>query len=275
MKNALSIDVEDYFQVSAFEGAIARSQWPRQPLRVARNVARLLALLEQHQVKATFFTLGWVARREPAVVRDIVAAGHELASHGFDHFRASAQTEQAFYRDIAAARSLLEDVGGVAVRGYRAPSFSLGPRTPWAHEAIARAGYRYSSSVYPVRHDHYGVPDAPRFAHTAHASLIEIPVASVRVWSRNWPAGGGGFFRLLPYAVSAWMIRRINAEGRPAVFYLHPWELDPAQPRVGHAPLKSQLRHYLNLSRTEPRLARLLSAFEWARIDTVYPEVMQ
>jgi polysaccharide deacetylase family protein (PEP-CTERM system associated) len=271
MVNALTIDVEDYFQVSAFAPHIARDDWERLPCRVERNVAAILELLAEGRTQATFFCLGWIAERYPALVRRLAEEGHEVASHGFAHQRASDQTPEEFYADIARAKALLEDVTGSPVRGYRAPSFSVGERNPWAFGCIARAGYRYSSSVYPIRHDHYGVPDAPRFAHEVEPGLMELPIATVRVLNANLPAGGGGYFRLLPYAVSRWALRRINAvDRRPAMFYFHPWELDPAQPRVDGIGAKARFRHYLNLERMRPRLARLLCDFQWDRVDRVF-----
>jgi polysaccharide deacetylase family protein (PEP-CTERM system associated) len=231
--NALSIDVEDYFQVSAFAPYIARSEWEARECRVERNVERIMAMLDEAGAKATFFTLGWIAERYPQVVRRIVDASHELASHGFRAPPRERAAEDAFFADIDLAKLVLEDIAGVEVRGYRAPSFSINGDNPWAFDCLCRAGYKYSSSVYPVRHDHYGMPDAPRFAHLVRPELLEIPVSTVRFGERNWPAGGGGFFRLLPYAVTRHLLRRINqTDGQAAIFYLHPWELDVEQPRI-------------------------------------------
>jgi polysaccharide deacetylase family protein (PEP-CTERM system associated) len=269
--NALTIDVEDYFQVSAFARVIRRADWGTMECRVERNIERVLALLADADATATFFTLGWIAERYPELVRRIVHAGHEIASHGFAHQRATEQQRGEFLADIRLAKAILEDITGSEVRGYRAPSFSIGLDNPWAFEVIAEAGYRYSSSVYPIRHDHYGVPDAPRFAHEAGPGLLEIPIATVRLLRRNWPAGGGGYFRLLPYAVSRWSIARINVcDHQPAMFYFHPWELDPEQPRIAAAGLKSRYRHYLNLHRMAPRLACLFRDFRWSRADRVF-----
>ena len=269
--NALTIDVEDYFQVSAFAPYIQRSEWESMPCRVERNIDRILALLSDTDVKATFFTLGWIAERYPELVRRVAQSGHELASHGFSHQRATDQGRDEFLTDIRLAKAILEDISGHAVNGYRAPSFSVGPSNPWASECIGEAGYRYSSSVYPIRHDHYGVPDAPRFAHESSAGVLELPVATVRMFRANWPAGGGGYFRLLPYTISRWSIRHINnVDGKPAMFYFHPWELDPDQPRVQGPGAKSRFRHYLNLKRTEPRMRRLLADFCWDRVDRVF-----
>jgi polysaccharide deacetylase family protein (PEP-CTERM system associated) len=269
--NALTVDVEDYFQVSAFERHIARDDWDRLPRRVESNIDRILGLLAEHGAHATFFTLGWIAERHPAMVRRIAGEGHELASHGYSHHRASDQSRSDFATDIRRAKHLLEDVGGTQVRGYRAPSFSIGPRNPWAFECIAEAGYRYSSSIYPIRHDHYGAPLAPRFAHEVRPGLLELPVATVRLWNTNLPAGGGGYFRLLPYALSRRSLARINRVDRqPAMFYFHPWEIDPEQPSVAGISAKTRFRHYLNLGRTQGRLDRLLRDFRWDRADRIY-----
>ena len=271
MMNALTVDVEDYFQVSAMAPHIARDSWDAQPCRVERNVHRLLAMFAQHDARATFFTLGWIAERYPQLVRDIVAGGHELASHGYGHQRASEQSRDDFTEDVQHAKALLEDIGGKPVRGYRAPSFSIGHSNPWAFDVLLEAGYQYSSSVYPVQHDHYGMPDAPRFPYAARPGLIEIPITTTRVMGRNLPAGGGGYFRLAPYKLSRWALRRVNSiDRRPAIFYMHPWEIDPGQPRVAGTNLKTRFRHYVNLSRTESRLGHLLRDFKWGRVDEVF-----
>ncbi|NUZ05139.1 XrtA system polysaccharide deacetylase [Piscinibacter koreensis] len=269
--NALTIDVEDYFQVSAFAPHIARSEWDARECRVERNVARILAMLERHDTRATFFTLGWIAERYPQLVRDIVAAGHELASHGYGHQRASELSAAEFRADIARAKAILEDVSGQAVLGYRAPSFSIGTGNLWALDCIAEAGYRYSSSIYPIRHDHYGMPDAPRFAHRTNGDLIEVPITTLRVLNRNLPSSGGGYFRLLPYALSRWMLQRVNEQdGEAAVFYFHPWEIDVGQPRIPGIGAKTRFRHYLNIGRMEARLERLLGDFRWDRMDRIF-----
>lgn len=269
--NALSFDVEDYFQVSAFESRVSRSAWDALPCRVEANVERLLALLERRAAFATFFTLGWIGERFPHLVRRIAESGHELASHGYAHRRATDQSPREFYEDIVSARKLLEDIAGRDVLGYRAPSFSICAKNLWAFDCIARAGYRYSSSVYPVHHDHYGMPDAPRFAYRVDNGVIEVPLTTARLLGFNLPAAGGGYFRLAPYAVTRWAIERVNGrDQRSAVFYLHPWELDPEQPRLAGARLCSRLRHYLNLGRTEERFERLLGDFRWDRIDRTF-----
>ena len=271
IRNALTIDVEDYFQVSAFAPYIARSEWDSRECRVERNVERILALLETQNAKATFFTLGWVAERYPALVRRIVSGGHELASHGYGHERVSDLDVAAFEADIGRAKNILEDIGGVAVHGYRAPSFSIGAGNLWAFDSLARAGYRYSSSIYPIRHDHYGMPDAPRFAHRRANGLLEIPVTTLRVFERNLPSSGGGYFRLLPYSLSRWMLRRVNdADCQPAIFYFHPWEIDPGQPRIAGIDWKTRFRHYVNIGRMEGRLRSLLADFRWGRMDHIF-----
>lgn len=271
MRNALTIDVEDWFQVSALAPHIPRASWERAECHVESNVDRLLAALERHRAKATFFTLGWIAERYPAMVRRVEAAGHELASHGYGHLRVSDQSRAEFFDDITRAKAILEDIGGVAVTGYRAPSFSIGHANLWAFDVLREAGYRYSSSVYPVRHDHYGMPDAPRTPFVTASGVIEIPLSTVRFAGRNWPAGGGGWFRLLPYAVSGALIRNVNRNlSQPAIFYMHPWEIDPGQPRVSGVSLKTRVRHYINLDRTEGRLERLLADFRWDRVDHAF-----
>jgi polysaccharide deacetylase family protein (PEP-CTERM system associated) len=269
--NALTVDVEDYFQVWALAPWFPRSKWDSAPCRIERNVERILALLEEAGTKATFFTLGWIAERYPELVRRIAADGHEIASHGYAHARVDDLQRESYHADILLAKAILEDVTGAEVRGYRAPSFSIGTETEWAHDCILEAGYRYSSSVYPIRHDHYGIPDAPRFAYYSRPELLEVPITTTRFLDRNWPAGGGGYFRLLPYPVSRWSIRRVNdVEEQPAIFYFHPWELDPEQPRVKGAGLRTRVRHYLNLGETERRLRRLLGDFQWGRVDRVF-----
>jgi len=271
--NAVSVDVEDYFHVSAFADHIARGEWERLPCRVERNTDRVLALFDEAGAKATFFTLGWVAERYPDLIRRIVAAGHELASHGMAHVRVTGQNEAGFRADVGRSKRLLEDVGGCAVRGYRAASFSIGAETPWAHAVLADEGYAYSSSIYPIRHDLYGMPDAPRFAYRPAdgKGLRELPITTLRLFGRNLPAGGGGYFRLLPYALSRAALRRIRATDRaPCMFYFHPWEIDPDQPRQTGIPLKSRVRHYTNLDRMEAKLRRLLADFPWDRIDRVF-----
>jgi polysaccharide deacetylase family protein (PEP-CTERM system associated) len=269
--NALTIDVEDYFQVSAFAPYIRRDEWDSRECRVERNVGRILALLAERDVKATFFTLGWIAERYPQLVRDIVAQGHELASHGYGHQRASDLDRAAFRDDVSRAKAILEDLGGRPVRGYRAPSFSIGTANLWAFDTLAEAGYQYSSSIYPIQHDHYGMPDSPRFAYRLANGLLEVPVTTLRLWGRNLPSSGGGYFRLLPYAVSRWMIGKVNRDDdESAVFYFHPWEIDVGQPRVAGIDAKSRFRHYVNIGRMESRLQQLLADFRWGRMDQIF-----
>ncbi|WP_426194750.1 XrtA system polysaccharide deacetylase [Massilia sp. DWR3-1-1] len=273
IKNAMTIDVEDYFQVSAFAPYIDRASWPARECRVEANIERILAVLATGGVHATFFTLGWIAERYPDMVRRIVAGGHELASHGYAHLRASDQSRAEFDDDIIRSKQLLEDIGGQQVIGYRAPSFSIGKDNLWALDALKEAGYRYSSSIYPIAHDHYGMPDAPRFAFYPNGpdGLLEIPITTVRMLQKNLPAGGGGYFRLLPYAVSRWMMNKVNRDDRqPAIFYFHPWEIDPGQPRPQGVGAKSRFRHYVNLERMEGRIARLTEDFAWDRMDRIF-----
>ncbi|TAD77578.1 MAG: DUF3473 domain-containing protein [Sphingomonadales bacterium] len=272
MVNGLSVDVEDWFQVGAFEKVIARGEWDGIKTRVEDNVFRVIDLFAEADVRATFFTLGWVAKRHPNMIRRIVDAGHEVASHGYDHARVFTFTRREFADDIRKARDIIEDCAGVAVTGYRAPSFSIDHRTPWAFAELAEQGYAYSSSVAPVVHDHYGWPEAPRFAFRplAWSSMIELPVTTAMLGGRRVAAGGGGFFRVLPYGFSRWAIRQVNrADGRPAMFYFHPWEVDPEQPRVSHAPLRSRFRHYTGLSRMAGKLRELVHEFRWGRMDLV------
>ena len=269
--NALTIDVEDYFQVSAFAPHIHRQEWNSRECRVERNVGRILQMLSRRQVRATFFTLGWIAERYPKLIRQIADQGHEVASHGYGHERASDQTEDAFFADIQLAKVILEDLCGVEVKGYRAPSFSIGKGNLWAFDCLEKAGYRYSSSVYPIHHDHYGMPDSPRFAYQIRPGLMEIPVTTMRVLNRNLPSSGGGYFRLLPYSLSRWMLGRVNHRDRQSgIFYFHPWEIDVDQPRVAGISQKTRFRHYVNIPRMEGRLEQLLGDFKWGRMDEIF-----
>lgn len=269
--NALTIDVEDYFQVSAFAPHIARSEWGARQCRVERNIDSILEMLALHDTKATFFTLGWIAERYPLLVRQIVKEGHELASHGYGHERASDQGEEAFFADIQLAKIVLEDFTDTEIKGYRAPSFSIGTGNLWAFDCMVRAGYRYSSSIYPIRHDHYGMPGSPRFAYDVRPGLMEIPITTLRMVNRNFPSGGGGYFRLLPYALSRWMLNRVNGHDRePGIFYFHPWEIDTGQPRIAGISLKTRFRHYINIDRMEGRLNQMLRDFKWGRMDHIF-----
>lgn len=270
--NGLSVDVEDWFQVGAFEDVIERDQWGALDDRVDRNVHRILDLFDEVGAKGTFFTLGWVAQRHGSLLREIAGRGHEIASHGWDHQRVFRMNAAAFATDIVRTRKVLEDASGVRVVGYRAPSFSIDARTPWAFETLAEAGYAYSSSVAPLAHDHYGWPDAPRFAFKPlpDSNFVELPVTTALFRGRRMAAGGGGFFRVLPYAFSRWAIRQVNrSDGRPAIFYFHPWEIDPGQPRVAGAPLRSRLRHYTNLDKMAGKLENLVREFRWGRMDGI------
>jgi polysaccharide deacetylase family protein (PEP-CTERM system associated) len=269
--NALTIDVEDYFQVSAFSSHIGRNEWSTHECRIERNMDCLLAILADHQTKATFFTLGWIAERYPKLIGQIVDEGHELASHGYGHERASDQSEASFFADINLAKLILEDLSGTSVIGYRAPSFSIGRANLWAFDCLARAGYHYSSSIYPIHHDHYGMPDAPRFVHEVRPGLMEIPITTLRAFGRNFPSSGGGYFRLFPYAVSRWMLGHVNrTDQQSGIFYCHPWEFDTEQPRIAGISNKTRFRHYVNIDRMEVRMNQLLRDFKWGRMDRVF-----
>ena len=269
--NALTVDVEDYFQVEAFASTIDRSDWETLPRRVESNTERLLEIFGETGARATFFFLGWVAARHPRLARRIVAEGHELASHGFGHLRADRQTPAEFRDDVRRSKQVLEDLGRVSVRGYRAPTFSLGRDTTWAHAILLEEGYQYSSSVYPIKHDLYGTPGAPRTPFAPLPGMIEIPLTTVRFLRIELPASGGGYFRLFPYSLSRQFVKRASRKHRsPSIFYVHPWEIDPNQPRQAAVPLLSRFRHYFNLGRTEPRLRRLLGYFAWTRMDELF-----
>lgn len=273
--NAISVDIEDYFQVEALSGSFPRSCWDRVPRRVEANVDRLLEMFGAASASATFFTLGWVAERHPAMVRRIAAAGHELASHGYDHRRADRLTPAQFREDVRRSKRLIEDIGGTAVRGYRAPTFSIGSANPWSYDILESEGFRYSSSLYPIRHDLYGSPNAPRYPfRPGQGGLWEIPLSTRRLFGRNYPCAGGGYFRLLPYRVSRRNLRWVNrAEGQPCNFYFHPWEIDIGQPRVGGLKLRSRVRHYTNIPAMQGRLERLLQDFRWRRMDQVFSQL--
>jgi polysaccharide deacetylase family protein (PEP-CTERM system associated) len=269
--NAMTIDVEDYFQVSAFKKVISPSDWDRLECRVEVGVQFLLDALESKQIKATFFTLGWIAQRYPNLIRAIVAGGHELASHGYGHQMITDLTPASFREDVIRAKKTLEDLSGKTVIGYRAPSFSVGESTLWAHDILLETGHEYSSSIYPIKHDLYGMPDAPRFVHRRPNGLLEIPATSVQLGGRNFPASGGGFFRLFPLWLSKAILNRVNlTDQERAVFYCHPWEFDPKQPRVEKASFKSKFRHYVHLDQNLDKYKRLLGEFQWAPIRSVY-----
>lgn len=271
--NAMSVDVEDYFQVSAFEPVIKKSQWEDLPQRVEKNTLRILDIFSENQVKATFFTLGWVAQRHPGLLRRIVDDGHELACHGYEHIRITEQTPDEFRKDIVKTKQILEDIAGVEVTGYRAASYSINAQNLWAHEILEEAGFCYSSSIYPVKHDLYGIPGAPRFMYQPLAGkpFREIPISTLNILDRNIPCGGGGFFRLYPYWFSKWAFSRLNnKELQSGIFYFHPWEIDPDQPRQKNLPMKTRIRHYLNLGAMESRLKNLLKDFNWDTMENVF-----
>lgn len=271
--NAMTVDVEDYFQVLAFADQVRVEDWNQYPCRVERNTETVLGLFAEHNVRATFFTLGWIAGRYPKLVRRIVAAGHELASHGFAHVRVHEQTPEEFRDDVRRTKRMLEDTAGISVRGYRAASFSINTATPWAFPILAEEGHEYSSSIYPIRHDFYGMPEAPRFAFRPHSdhALLEIPITTVALGRHKLPCGGGGYFRLLPYRLSRGAMRRVNrVDGQPCVFYFHPWEVDPDQPRFAEASVRTRFRHYTNLRRMQGRLHAVLTDFQWDRMDRIF-----
>jgi polysaccharide deacetylase family protein (PEP-CTERM system associated) len=270
--NAMTVDVEDYFQVQAFAGHIARDGWDAIPRRVERNVDRLLQMLDDGRASATFFSLGWIAERHPAMMGRIAAAGHEVASHGYDHTRVHELTPERFRDDIRRAKAILEETTERPVLGYRAPTFSIGVRTPWAYEILAEEGYRYSSSIYPIRHDLYAAAGAPREPFpVASGALWEIPLTTRRLLGQNFPCAGGGYFRLLPYWLSRRNLRHLNAgDAPPCIFYMHPWEIDAEQPPVCGIGVKTRFRHYTNLKAMPGRLHRLLRDFHWGRMDQVF-----
>ncbi len=270
--NAMTIDVEDYFHVSAFDGVVPRTQWESLESRVVANTDRLLDIFNDYEVTGTFFVLGWVAERFPDLVRRIASMGHEIASHGYGHRLVYDQTRRAFREDVRRAKALLESASGRAVVGYRAPSYSITPRSLWALDILIEEGYQYDSSIFPIRHDRYGIPVSPRHPYALRRSggtLIEAPASTATIGPLNLPVAGGGYFRILPYQWTQWGIRRVNHdEGRPVIFYLHPWEIDPGQPRLS-AGILSRFRHYRNLGDTEGRLRRLLNDFEFAPMSRV------
>ncbi|HIJ86010.1 MAG: polysaccharide deacetylase [Magnetococcales bacterium] len=277
--NAFTVDVEDYFHVALFERHVAKDRWATMEQRVEKNTDRILAMLGQKGICATFFILGWVAQRFPDLVRRIATQGHEIASHGMQHVRVTQQSPEEFFQDALACKHLLENISGQPVLGYRASTYSIGRDNLWALDALAKAGYGYSSSIYPIRHDLYGWPEAPRFAfHPRHGGtegdgLLEIPVSTLEWFGHRVPCGGGGYFRLYPLAFSLWALHHLNVkEGKSAVFFLHPWELDPGQPRLKNLPMKVRFRHYLNLEKMEARLERLLASFRWDRMDRVFAD---
>lgn len=277
--NALTVDVEDYFQVSAFEKVVKRNSWSEMECRVEKNTNRILELFDQHSVKATFFMLGWVAERYPKLVETIVNEGHELASHGYNHIRVTTQQPKEFREDIIKTKALLEHISGIEVKGYRAASYSIGEGNLWALDELFDTGHQYSSSIYPIKHDLYGMPNAPRFYFYPRGEdkILEIPVTTVNMFGKKIPCGGGGFFRLYPYFFSKWAMSRVNVKDvQSGVFYFHPWEIDPDQPRPDGASIRTKFRHYLNLQKMEQRILNLIKDFDWDRMDKVFldkPEI--
>ena len=271
--NAMTIDVEDYFHVSAFADVVRPHTWDGYASRVEANTDRLLAMFAEAQVRATFFVLGWVAERYPGLVRRIAQAGHEIASHSYAHQLVYDLDTETFRADLRRARCIIEDLSGRPVRGFRAPSYSVTERSLWALDVLIEEGYTYDASIFPIHHDRYGIPSAPRHAHRVRrpaGSLIELPGSTAMIGPAKVPIGGG-YFRLLPYSLTTWAIGQLNrADQQPAMFYLHPWEIDPDQPRLAASSV-SRWRHYNNLAATETRLRRLLADFKWGPIEEVWP----
>jgi len=273
MKNAFTVDVEDYFQVEGFAKAIDRSSWEGFRTRVRESNSLLLDILARHKVRATFFVLGWVARKHPEIVRQIVAAGHELASHGMSHRLIYSQTPEEFRRETRDAKALLEDLAQRPVVGYRAATYSITSRSLWALDVLCEEGFQYDSSIFPMRHDRYGIPDAEPKPHVlttpGGGRLVEFPISVLRYGGAKLPVAGGGYFRLFPYRFTRWALRKLNSQQQEFVFYVHPWEVDPEQPRVEEASALSRFRHYLNLDRCAERLSRLLGDFEFDTMRSV------
>lgn len=270
----MTVDVEDYFQVSALERYILRSNWKDYERRVETNTDRILAIFDEKDVKATFFTLGWVAKYHPDLVKRIVSSGHDLASHGWDHRRVTTLSRSEFAIDVSKSKKILEDISGTEVNGYRAPSYSFTLQNDWAHDVLLEQGYIYSSSVAPIKHDLYGIPSAPRFSYKcANGQLIEMPITTTRIMNKNYPCGGGGWFRLYPYALSKWAIDRVNSiDDKAAIFYFHPWEIDPEQPRIEGVNLLTKFRHYQNLGQMQRKLSKLLSEYKWRTVPEVFSD---
>ena len=268
----MTVDVEEYFQVSAFADRISPQDWPSLPSRVTASMDRILSIFDEYGVSATFFVLGWIAEQHPELIKRISAQGHELASHGYSHVRVTEQSPQQFADDVKRTKAIIEELTGIAVKGYRAASFSINETNLWAHDVLAELGYEYSSSIYPSNHDHYGMPSASRFAFLPRpGGVLEIPVTTVVSGGRRWPAGGGGYFRLLPYRYFSWALQRVNrVDGRAVIFYFHPWEIDPGQPRIPHLSPRTRFRHYVNLTRFEGRLRRLIKDFQWGPLVNVF-----
>lgn len=274
MINAMSVDVEDYFQVSAFEKYVKKSMWSKYETRVEYNTNRILDIFKDAGVEATFFVLGWVAERYPELIKRIATEGHEVASHGYEHVRVTKQTHEEFREDIIKTKNILENLTGDEVKGYRAASYSICKDNLWALELLDETGHKYSSSIYPIKHDLYGIPDAPRFAYrpNGNAGILEIPITTLEIGKKRFPCGGGGFFRLYPYLISKMAYQYINTRNQqPGIFYFHPWEIDPQQPRpFSNLGFKTKFRHYFNLDKTETRLKFLLRDFSWGRMDRIF-----
>ncbi len=269
--NAFTVDVEDYFQVSAFSRYIPRASWDSYECRVENNIDKILSILNSKNTKATFFTLGWIAERYPLMVRRIVNEGHELASHGYGHERVTDLSPSNFFSDLKLSKNILENIVGIEVKGYRAPSFSIGSDNLWAFDCLHEAGYKYSSSIYPIKHDHYGMPNGQRFIHSVKDEFVEIPITTLRIKGKNYPSSGGGYFRLLPYFLSKNMLKKFLSDDKnPAIFYFHPWEIDKMQPRIDGIDLKTKFRHYVNISTMEKKINKLLMDFKWDRVDKVF-----
>jgi len=272
--NAMSVDVEDYFQVSAFEKYVNKSDWDKHEIRVEQNTNKILDIFDEAGIKATFFILGWVAERYPELIKRIARDGHEVASHGYEHIRVINQTAEEFRQDVIKTKGILEELSGTEVKGYRAASYSICLDNMWALDVLAETDHKYSSSIYPIKHDLYGIPDAPRFAYRPNgdSGILEIPITTLEIGKKRFPCGGGGFFRLYPYAFSKIAYRHINSRNKQAgIFYFHPWEIDPLQPRpISNLNFKTKIRHYLNLSKTESRIKRLLEDFSWGRMDDIF-----
>ena len=271
ISNALTIDVEDYFQVSAFSNIINKQNWDEKECRIEKNIDNIISILDLKKIKATFFTLGWIAERYPSMIKKILMEGHELASHGYAHEKVSEISKSDFYQDVTRAKGILEDIGGKQINGYRAPSFSIAEKNFWAMEILSETGHRYSSSIYPVKHDHYGSPNAPRFPYKVFSELLEVPPTTVKLFGRNFPASGGGYFRLLPYSISKKMLDHVNSsENKPVVFYFHPWEIDSHQPKISNLSIKTRFRHYKNIEKMEEKIKKLVEDFHWDRMDNIF-----
>ena len=272
-KLAMTVDVEDYFHVSAFDSIFSQKDWPTIEHRVNENTRRLLDLFDQHGAKSTFFILGAVAEKYPDLIKEIDRRGHEVASHGFAHRRATTQTPEVFKEDVYRSKSFLEDTIGKSIEGYRAPSFSINETNEWAYEILVELGFKYSSSTYPIEHDLYGVPNWPRFKYDRPEGIIEIPIPTLRKDDKNKGIGGGGYFRLFPYWLSKRRIEKfLGSETAPYSFYFHPWEIDADQPRVKNAAFLSKFRHYVNLSKMEGKITQLLKDYRWDTMKNVYLE---